>query len=322
MRHLTLEAWLTKNGYTWTYEEHVPLTRFDPRSVKNPARLTRHLIDDRVQDYALAMESGDAFPAVVALSQAGSDLLLIATGCHRVAAKELSGGTEFDAYVVDEGDGFRREELMRELNGLEGFGDDRDTKLAHIVEMHRKHKVPLRDLARDFKVPESSAQKAHRALLTEERAVRVGVDLGNTTASTKDKLQSIRNDRVFREVALLVKEASLPTPNVEKLLRELNEAAAGGEAAELSVIQAWRAKPEVRARLRNAKAGDRKRAAQLTFFTRGERLREYLAAHPSAAQMHLTDPDGAKAANILIQDLVRRLKAAQETLPKTALRSA
>ena len=73
---------------------------------------------------------------------------IIATGVHRSLAA-LEAGKGFDAYCVIKPDAYRRDMLFKQLNTLEGIGVSIGKQVRLVIDLHLKHNISLRQLAKD-----------------------------------------------------------------------------------------------------------------------------------------------------------------------------
>jgi len=153
MRETKTENWLNAGGYKWEYVEKVDFKKIDIEgSRSNPARLLKKVNEEIGWDYAYAMERGDEFPAIILLTLDGSKFqYLIATGVHRHFAYDANGKTSCDAYVVSEGDQYRRELLIRRANTYEGYGVTHDDRILQALEMHQSYpEITMTQLAKEW----------------------------------------------------------------------------------------------------------------------------------------------------------------------------
>src|SRR5262249_21362088 len=157
------EAFLTSRNYVWRYEVAHPLDQISGwREGENVGRLLRGVDHDRVLDYAVAMEQGAQFPAVVVFDTTPKHEL--ATGRRRLRAADLQQGTVFPAYVVTESDSYRRDVLRRQLNTIEGVGETRQEMIQQIIALKESWSdVSLKDLVAGWPVSLQAVKNAHHA---------------------------------------------------------------------------------------------------------------------------------------------------------------
>jgi hypothetical protein len=125
MKDPKTENFLTRGSWNWQYHAKIDFSKIDLKhSQENPARLARKLDEDRVVHYAIEMQNGVEFPAIVLLHPSSNDSFPyeVATGMHRLEAACYADIRALDAYVVTEAEPYRREVLIRQLNTIEGHG--------------------------------------------------------------------------------------------------------------------------------------------------------------------------------------------------------
>lgn len=92
MKDQKTEQFLEQGGYHYEYHPHVDFSEIDLKaSYENPARLLRRVDEDRAISYALAMEEGTEFPAIVLLTHDG-----IPPAQYLIAISDASALAEFE----------------------------------------------------------------------------------------------------------------------------------------------------------------------------------------------------------------------------------
>jgi len=228
MRDKKVETFLERGKYKWTYVDHVAFTDIDiVASKENPARLMRKVDDDRAESYALQMQDKIEFPAIVLLNL---DLeavkkWIIATGVHRLTAAEcVKGKTGLDAYCVIEADAYRREVLFRQLNTLEGAGVPIHEQVLQVLELHYKHNITLKQLAKEWHLKEAQLSYAKADRQAKDRGMRLG-EYNFLQLKTPQKayhaLNRIASDVTYKEATHIAVHYKLPPTDIETMVKEI-----------------------------------------------------------------------------------------------------
>lgn len=244
MRDPKTENFLNSGNYKWKYHEKIKFDEIDIKaSLENPARLYQTVDEERALSYALAMEAGDQFPAIVLLtidSTATSILpYLIATGVHRVhGAIEHKVRDWFDAYVVAEADGLRRISLIRRLNILEGYGVSITDRVAQALQMNRDFpELSLASLAKDWHVKADTLKAAKSFQATVKRGLQFGhaLDDGRMKQKSINALGQIHSNVVFDKAAHFATLNSASTSDIVDMCQDIKKTR--DEASALAIIE-------------------------------------------------------------------------------------
>lgn len=219
-----LEEWLDAEQVPWTFRDAAPLPQFDIfESLANQARVIP-LDEETVESYAADMERGDVFPAVVARPGAG-DMLVLVGGNHRVAGALRAGRGTHPVYVIDCDDDKVLRRLAIEDNRRHGLPLSTEDRLWHAADLVRSGDHTQSEAA---KICGLSAAMLGRHLSSGEagrRAIRLGVDgWQNVSASTKARLASIDDDKVFAAALRLCASGAVKSSDVAALVANLNTA--------------------------------------------------------------------------------------------------
>ena len=233
MKDPKTENFLNSGGYKWRYVQNIDFAEIDIEELKNnPARLYKKVDQDRAINYAIAMERGDEFPAIMVLTldpDVSRFLYLIATGVHRHAAYDTLGRTSCDAYVVMEGDKYRRESLIRRANIIEGYGVSHDDRIAQALQMHETYpEIPMVQLAQDWGVKADTFKTA----VIEQKAIERGSRFGHNFTGGRIKLpqrsilalNTIHSDVVFDRAASFALETGATTAEIIDLCKDAKKA--------------------------------------------------------------------------------------------------
>jgi ParB-like nuclease family protein len=231
MKDPKTENFLRAGGYKFDYAPRVLFKEIDiDASRANPARLLKKVDEERALNYAIAMERGDIFPAIVLLTLDNSKFkYLIATGVHRHRAYDDLDIDHCDAYIVREGDEYRRESLIRLLNTLEGYGVSQKDRIVQALEMHQKYPViPMVQLAGEWSVRPDTLKTA----ITEQKAVDRGLRLGHNFTDGRVRLpqrsilalNQIHSDVIFDRAASFAMETGATTNEILDLCGKAKKA--------------------------------------------------------------------------------------------------
>lgn len=234
MRDPKTEHFLNAGNYKWKYVEKIPFKEIDIKaSLENPARLHQTVNEEAALGYALAMEAGDEFPALVLLTQdpAASVLpYLIATGVHRFwAARDHKIRDWFDAYVVTEADGYRRKSLIRRLNILESaIGVTMKDRIAQALQDHKENpEISLQVLAGEWhlKIETLKAAQAMEEALERGRKFGYALDNGKVKLTQKSimALGQIHLNKPFERACNYALLSGATTNDIVDLCKEIKK---------------------------------------------------------------------------------------------------
>jgi hypothetical protein len=331
MRDPKTEHFLDSGNYKWRYVEKVDFAEIDLKaSLENPARLHRTVNEDVALSYALAMEAGDEFPAIVLLTLDSTTSILpylIATGVHRVtAAKDYQIRDWFDAYVVAEADAYRRTSLTRRLNIIEGYGVTMKDRIAQALQDHKEHPdVSLGALAKDWHLKLDTLKTAKATQSAVDRGRRFGYTLDDGKLKlTQKSIQSlglIHSDKVFDRAAHFAIVNAAPTNDIVDLCKEIKKTRDEG-AALAAVDRASLAAAEKRLQAR-ARHGKISPAPASLFF--GDCRRINNQADRGIDRLHLAAYPDRNAARSLCQqtiELMKRVLAALDHIERIEMPTA
>jgi hypothetical protein len=330
MRDPKTEQFLDAGGYRWAYVEKVDFSEIDMKaSQENPARLYRTVDEDRALGYALAMEDGADFPAIVLLTldtSASVLAYLIATGVHRVSAAQIINRTSFDAYVVTEADAYRRMSLIRRLNIIEGYGVSGKDRIAQALQMqHEYPDLTLATLAKDWNLKLDTLKQARATQSAIDRGRRFGYALDDGKLKLTQKsilaLNQIHSDKVFDRAAHFAIVNAAPTSDIVELCKEVKKTR--DETTALATVdRASLAAAEKRLQAR-ARHGKVPPAPASMFF--GDCRRINNQADKGIERLHLAAyPDRSAARSLCEQTiaLMKRVLAALDHIERIELSAA
>jgi hypothetical protein len=319
------EQFLTAGRYKWQYTAKVNFSEIDIKaSMENPARLYRTVNEEVAFSYALAMEAGDAFPAIVLLtldSETSVLPYLIATGVHRVyGAREHKVRDWFDAYIVTEGDAYRRTSLIRRLNIIEGYGVSLKDRIAQALQDQRDFPdVSLSALANDWHLKLETLKQAKATQTAVDRGRRFGYSLDDGKLKLAQRsilaLGQIHSDKVFDKATHYAIVNGASTNEISELCQEIKRTR--DEAASLAAVDRAAfaaAEKRLQAKARHGKVSP---APASQFF--GDCRRINNQADKGIERLHLAAyPDRASARSLCQQtiELMRRVLAALDHIER------
>lgn len=256
MRDPRVEQWLAKEAVEYVYIPAVPIEDFDTQaSMRNQARLSTPLNNEKVQEFALAMIDGVDFVAPISYRPNGKDILI--SGNHRIHAAITAEKKTLDTYRVKTEDKFIIDRLTRSANTIEGDRPSRKESIAQAVFLVENRKSTATAAAKQFHIPVESVHKAMRTSATRKRLAAVGDDPEALPEAHLDALNAIKSDAVLRPAAELIRRANLPVDAAKSFIAEIRQTA--NEAAALRVVQQWKTRPDVTDRIAKYKGGAEKR---------------------------------------------------------------
>lgn len=176
---LHAEQEMTRLGISWEVKT-IPFSKINLKDSRvNEARLFQAILPEVVEDYAEAMESGDAFPRLLLTPAKAGPLIL--WGNQRSAAierliqaRKLPKSVNIEVYLTEELDAMYRQVLIRSGNVSHGARSSREERLQHAIFMVEKYGMNKVEASRAFNV----AQATLRQHLQAEAARRNMQSLG------------------------------------------------------------------------------------------------------------------------------------------------
>lgn len=210
-RNPVVESELTRQGFAFEFVKDYQIANIDMREAEeNPARLGQKLNVEDVFGYAMDMEAGADWMAIV-VRDLGEQLDTLINGRHTIEAMGLCKPVRktVDCYRVREADPLRVDMLIRTINVHNGRKPDVGERLVHIAEMKRMHPhLTVKELSLRFKVSRPKINEYLATLGAELRADGLGV--GHIVAGRhfsselKRALNTFQNDAVFVHTAQLI----------------------------------------------------------------------------------------------------------------------
>ncbi|OAI39568.1 hypothetical protein AYO40_01000 [Planctomycetaceae bacterium SCGC AG-212-D15] len=259
MRSSAYEQALTASGFKWEYIDVVPIADIDlAAGLRNQARLLQPIITDIVDTYALRMDEGVQFPAVV-LWRRGRGRWIPVDGNQRLAASQKckKKHAAIDAYVIISDDTMAIDRLTWTFNNLvNGVRVSIEECISHAVTFCRKYGYGVDQSAKEWGLP---AWRVKKAVKTEHlREVLSRRKVPNFPSITPDALwrlgtlEKIGED-VFAKAVRVVGENGLNHDHIETLINAVGKARTNGD--KLSAIDEYASSDTVRVRRAETKGG-------------------------------------------------------------------
>lgn len=235
-----IENWLDSHGATYD-RKTVAIDKIDyRRSLKNQARI-QPLDESLVAVYAEAMQDGAKFPPIVLADDGKGAGMLVVDGNHRLAAAQLVGKTEVDAYVISNGTPRQITVMTFDANTKHGLPSSPEERRQHAVFLVETAGITAKDAARMLSVPTRELTLDLALLRADRRLASLGVDRWQALSrSSKIRLENIRSDVVFASTAQLAIQSKMGIQALTNLVTEINDQRTEAEA--LAVVEAERAR--------------------------------------------------------------------------------
>lgn len=294
-RDLRYEAWLEEQGVPYEFKAQEALDTINRSlSASNAGRIGRRLDPELVEEYAIAMRNGAAFPPLIIYEgRLGRTTI---SGAHRLGAADKAGITHFDMYIVGQTDEYVFERMLASANVVEGARPSREQLLQHGIRLVTTFNATIKDVADSLKLPYGALEKAVAYHLNQKRILGSGARTDRLNSTQVLRLGAIPNDKVLREATELVHETRLPTDLVNTLVKDIR--AAKTEDDQLRIVAEWNERPEVAVRRAQTRRGRERGSLPIRaeFFRHLNGLETLLKQHTTLAQLQVTsDEDKQKA---------------------------
>lgn len=218
-----LQEWLDEQAVPYEFVPSVPVAEIDiAKSLDNQARLADPLNEERVQQYAEAMENGSIFPPIICWRD-GKQLVII-DGNHRLAAWMLNDWAAVPVWVVNTKDLDTITQLTFEANAHHPAPNSSEERMQHALHMVRLG-VPQVEAAARMQVKNTELNSAWRKAEADRRATTLGIKAhiwNPIAASSKTRLNALRSDQIFRKAVEVTHKLNLRSDSVSELVGNLN----------------------------------------------------------------------------------------------------
>lgn len=241
------EQLMEQIGIKFELRPNIPITKLKIKeSLENNARFGSPLDDQRVQQYAYAMQAGVRFPSPVL-----SGDFLIYAGNQRANAAIKSNRSTIDAYIITKATQDQIDDFIRRDNIRHGKSLTDEEKVQTCVELHRKHHKSIRELndlyfgGNDKTYARIVA--ANQAKAVEDKLLSKNVVAVKLPTSTLASMHPIANDiNVLRDTAILALDFSLSSSQVDDIIKEIKEKPT--EAERHAVVRSKRVEIETKSK--------------------------------------------------------------------------
>jgi hypothetical protein len=241
-RDLRWEKILTDREFDWEFVNY-DMSQIDvKRSRENQARIGKPIDDELVNQYVIALENGDVFPAIV-LAEGGNRKALVVDGNHRDEAHRQAKETKIWAYVIKGAPQAAITLLTYEANAKHGKMTSEHERLVQAMHLIDGN-VSAEEAARRLGLPVSKVRDHASMNRVDQRADEVGisrVQWDQLPAGTKKRLGQITTDEGFTAASKLALDAKLPTAAITKIVSDLNQPnmrSSSKQAAHVSQLRA------------------------------------------------------------------------------------
>lgn len=296
-------------GVTWEYARGISIGLVDrDLSIQNQARLGVSLIADVVDEYALAMLEGAAFPALVAFPLPNGTYVL-AGGNHRLAAAREAKRPLVDLYILRVNDEAMRRLITTSLNTLVGVRPERAETLEQAIAWMERYGRTSKVAAAFYGIPDSTITAEMRSRSAKRRLQLAGVPASSIARTHLERLAQIQNDIVLRDVATFQSEVQLPEKDLKTLVREVREQRT--ESGQLAVVQQWRDRDDLKLRRAEVSKGRPSPVvkARAELFRTLKSAQNLLGRYVSRGQLGLTNDDDYAKAVELAREVAQKLEA-------------
>ena len=235
-----LDTLLENHNMNFVFEPSFPLSDIDmDRSLDNNARLDDKVDADWVSQYAIDLEHGDRFPALILVRSGASKPAVVVDGNHRVVAALEAELKTFGAYVVHGQPGSSAiNELTMAANAIHGRPSTTEDRLQHALHLIKTKGYGVERAARKMHVSVGKLRPRYDLWRADVRAEEVGLPMdswADQPAGVRSRLVSIGTDEGFRAAGLLAIAAGMSIAQAEEMVAELAEHPRSAEKQEGTV---------------------------------------------------------------------------------------
>lgn len=233
------ESKLDEFGAKYTVKD-IPLTSVNwKESSKNHARADKPITEDLVEDYALAMESGDIFPMIVVMLIPGSKEYIVLSGNHRFKAAELRGEKTIKAYVATSDDPSALDVLPRIFNRGHGLRQSKDEAVRNAIWTINAHAMTIQRAAELFGIRPDAIAKQIRIEHTRATLESGGVKAHKISSTAIHRLSAIRIDNVMIAVGRIVADAGLSSEQAGDIVMDIRKVENKSEPQQMALVAEW-----------------------------------------------------------------------------------
>lgn len=229
-----VEAWLQRNNIEYAPPTGIPMEMIDVRRSRQNQARRDPLVQDSVDRYALAFKNGDPFPPIVCYA-IGQKLIII-DGNNRQAGAAKAGHKYIYGIVISDRTSSEMIQLLTvEANSTHGVTPPVEWRVKQALALvNLGHSVERAALASNVTALQLKAARA--AAEADGRALDLKVyGFSELVMSTKQALNTLRDDPSFKAASILAVGKKLSTQQVQALVREVKQGRS--EAEKLQIIR-------------------------------------------------------------------------------------
>jgi ParB-like nuclease family protein len=310
------ESKLKEFGADYTVKD-IPMSSVNwNESSKNHARADKPINDDLVEDYALAMESGDIFPMPVVMLIPGKKDYIVLSGNHRYKAAELKGEKTIKVYVATSDDPAALDVLPRIFNRGHGLRQTKDEAIRNAIWTINAHNMTIQRAAELFALrPDAIAKQIkveHTRAILESGGVKAH-KIGNTAIH---RLSAISLDSVMIAAGRIVADAGLSLEQTADIVMDMRKVDNKSEAQQMAKVAEWENRFLTK-RIANSSVEEaveevevkRSRTIRTKFITVLTTMERLVAGKKRLAQLGIEDKDDKQKIQSRLHDLSKKLNS-------------
>lgn len=310
------EIKLKEFGAQYTVKD-IPLSSVNwKESSKNHARADKPITEDLVEDYALAMESGDTFPMIVVMLIPGTKEYIVLSGNHRFKATELIGSKTIKAYVASSDDASALDVLPRIFNRGHGLRQSKDEAIKNAIWTINAHNMTIQRAAELFGLRPDAIARQVRIEHTRAVLEAGGVKAHRINNTSINRLSAISLDNVMIAAGRIVADAGLSVDQTEDIVKDIRKVENRSEAHQMGVVAEWEkrfltksiAKASVEEAVQEV-ATRRTRTLRVRFVTALTTLERLVAGKKRLIQLGIEDKDDKTTIQSRLHDLSKKLNS-------------
>lgn len=237
-RDQRFEALFTRWNLTFEFVPDLSLT--DDLSVIDEAQvrdLSNIAVPERVEQYALQMRNGAAFPPIVMAAELLGRYDVLIDGNTRAQAARRTKRATFPAYRVspipDVAFGKMLAGALNQLGGQRLSTEEANKSAIAMMDLGWQDEA----IARELGYSGESVRRWRREVEFADRVVSAGIEsqAGKLTKTQRQQIAKVKHEAPFVEAVKLVAEARPAQPDFQELLSAINKA--GSDAEAVAVVQ-------------------------------------------------------------------------------------
>jgi hypothetical protein len=233
------ESKLKEFGATYTVKD-IPVSSINwKESSKNHARADKPITDELVEDYALAMESGDIFPMIVVMLIPGSKEYIVLSGNHRFKAADLKGEKTIKAYVISSDEASALDVLPRIFNRGHGLRQTKDEAIRNAIWTINAHSMTIQRAAELFGLKPDAIAKQIKIEHTRAILESGGVKAHRIPNTAIHRLSAVALDNVMIALGRIVSDAGLSVEQTNDMVLDVRKVENKSEPQQMAAVAEW-----------------------------------------------------------------------------------